>query len=219
MLDLYLADDAPFADMPDFIKLKTDRTDAGEPKYTPEQNKTYYLSLLKAAGHVPNENKTVFLGDAALFPHVVQYIEMIYSSHDANHNGLLEKAEALSAFPIFKSLITVLAKPFTALKEPDMPGVFIYLLKNGRPPKTLKEKLVFAKFVKDHDCSKLPDTPCHVGWDILSTRHDLGKIFNFIAEATKPPPPNASDGVPVAPADSVPTSVALPPATPPADGN
>lgn len=179
LIDLYYNEVAAFSDLPKLLEMKE--------KHTEEQVKTYYLSLLKAAGYVQTEDKKVKLADAALFPHVAQYLEMIFYTHDASHDSILQKEEALAAFPVFKELIVTLTKSFPALVEADMPGVFIFLLKEGKAPKTLAEKLRFAAFVKDHDCSK-PEG-CHKGWDIQSTRLDLGKIFNFIAEATKPQPP------------------------------
>lgn len=178
LVNLYYNETAAFADLPKLLEMKQ--------KHTEEEVKTYYLSLLKAAGYVQNEDKKVKLSDAALFPHVAQYLEMIFYTHDSSLDSLLQKEEALAAFPVFKELIVTLTKSFPALVEADMPGVFIFLLKEGKAPRTLAEKLKFAAFVKDHDCTK-PEG-CHKGWDIQSTRLDLGKIFNFIAEATRPQP-------------------------------
>lgn len=183
LLNLYYKEQTSFDEMPEFTKAKS--------QFNEEDNKKYYLSLLKAAGHIESDKKTVLLGDANLFPHVVQYVEMIFSTHDKNRNNILERDEALSAFPIFKNLIALLAKPFTAVKEEDLPGVFVYLLKYTRPPQNLAEKLKFAAFIKDHVCKddQGKDQPCMKEWNIQSTRLDLGKIFNFIADATKPKPP------------------------------
>ena len=193
LLNLYLQEDSAFADLPEFLKIKTDRKEDGELRYTPEMNKQYYFSLLKAAGHIPKENKTVFLADAALFPHVVQYIEMIYWRHDSNNNGLLEKDEALKAYPVFANLLTELTKSKRFfIKIPDLPGLFIYLLKYGNIPTVGAELKPFLDFIKDHKCNN-PDVACQKGWDIQSSRHNLGKIFNFIAEASKPKPPGVVD--------------------------
>lgn len=191
LLNMYLEENNAFADLPEFLKLKTDKKEDGTPRYSPEMNKEYYFSLLKAAGHVPKENKTVFLADAALFPHVVQYIEMIYWRHDTNKNGLLEKDEALKAYPIFANLLTELTKTKRFfIKIPDLPGLFIYLLKHGNIPTVAAEMKPFLDFIKDHKCGT-PEAPlvCQKGWEIQSSRHNLGKIFNFIAEASKPKPP------------------------------
>ena len=195
LLNMYLEEDAAFADLPEFLKIKTERKEDGQPRYSPEMNKQYYFSLLKAAGHIPKENKTVFLADASLFPHVVQYIEMIYWRHDSDKNGLLEKDEALKAYPIFANLLTELTKTKRFfIKIPDLPGLFIYLLKNGNIPTTGAELKPFLDFIKDHKCNN-PDVPCQKGWEIQSSRHNLGKIFNFIAEASKPKPPGAVEEV------------------------
>lgn len=183
LMSLYFKENKSFDMLPEFIKSKQ--------QFSEEDSKKHYLSLLKAAGHIENTNKTVLLGDANLFPHVVQYVEMIFSTHDTNRNNILERDEALRAFPIFKNLIALLAKPFTAVKEEDLPGVFVYLLKYTRPPQNLAEKLKFVAFIKDHVCKDEQgnDKPCMKEWNIQSTRLDLGKIFNFIADATKPAPP------------------------------
>lgn len=164
LLNFYVSESAAFADMPQFLNLKT--------TYTEDQQKEFYMNLLKAAGHVPNEKKIVHLGDANLFPHVVQYIEMLYASYDSNHDNILDKDEALVAYPVFKETIRQVA----GVKDSQLEGTFIYLLKYGKPPKTLAEKLLFAAFVANP--SK---------WIISTTRLDLGKIFNFIAEATAAP--------------------------------
>ena len=134
--------------------------------------------MLKAAGYIPNDRKTIRIGDASLFPHVVQYIEMIYARYDSNKNGQLDKDEALVAFPVFKKTIKDVAKVFSpSLKDENLPGTFIYLLKNTKPPKSLVEKLAFASFIAKPDL-----------WVIQTTRLDLGKIFNLIADSTKPVP-------------------------------
>lgn len=214
LLNLYLTETEPFDELPQFIKLRTDRNTDGSPRYSPEKNKKYYCALLKAAGHIPTKKHTVLLRDAKLFPHVVQYIEMIFSTHDANHDGLLQMEEGLHAFPIFKTLIAGLVKPYPIVKEDDLPGVFIYLLKNGKPPEK-NQLFTFAQFVKDHKCTNDDGTPkaCHKGWDIQSTRHDLGSIFNFIADATAPKPP-AELGVANEPTGDPCESLPPPPPTP-----
>lgn len=176
ILDQYIRSATGFQSMPGFLEMRT--------KYSEVELRDHYMALLKAAGHVPREDKTVLMSDADLFPHVVQYIEMVYSRHDANHDNLLQKEEAQAAFPIFKDLLADLVKPYKQIKEEHLEGVFIYILKYGRPPnpKNLGEALKFFAFVNDKT---------QKDWIINSTRIDLGKIFNYIAEnavASKPPP-------------------------------
>ena len=165
LLKFYATETEAFSDLPGFLNLRT--------KFTETQLKEFYSSLLKAAGHVPNEKKIVHLSDAALFPHIVQYVEMVFSRFDVDKDQSLDKNEALVAFPVYHDLIRELTKELK-LTEADLPGVFIYLLKNGRPPKGILEKLAFITFIRNPD-----------KWIIQSTRLDLGKIFNFIADSIK----------------------------------
>lgn len=170
LLQVYLTETQSFEGLPEFLKLKS--------IYIDDLLKDYYLSMLKAAGYIPNDRKVIRIGDASLFPHVVQYIEMIYARYDSNKNGQLDKDEALVAFPVFKKTIKDVAKVFSpSLKDENLPGTFIYLLKNTKPPKTLVEKLAFASFIAKPEL-----------WIIQTTRLDLGKIFNLIADSTKPSP-------------------------------
>lgn len=173
LLGVYSTEIDAFLGIPQFINMREN--------FKPDDLKLYYLSLLKAAGYIPGEKHLVHFYDADLFPHVVQYIEMIYLRHDTSHDHLLQKDEALMAFPIFKDLLAELVKSYKQIKEEDLPGVFIYILKYGRPPSksSLAELLKFIAFIRDKD---------QKGWDIQSTRIDLGKIFNYIADATKPVP-------------------------------
>lgn len=155
-----------FSDLPQFINLRSQFSEA--------EAKGYYLSLLKAAGYVPNDKKVVRLADADLFPHIVQFVEMVFARYDLNRDQVLDKDEALDAFPVYHDLIKDLTNEYN-LKEKELPGVFIYLLKYSRPPKTFAEKIAFKYFINNP--SK---------WVIRSTRIDLGKVFNFIADSTKP---------------------------------
>jgi hypothetical protein len=193
LLNLYLEESDAFLDLPEFLKLKANKIENNAPIFSPDQNKEYFLSLLKAAGHIPNKNNSVLLADAALFPHVVQYVEMIFWRHDRNKDGKLDKEEALAAFTVFSKLL----EEFTAskrffIKIPDLPGLFIYLLKFGAiPTDPIKMKELLA-FIKDHKCDN-PEKPCQKGWDIQSSRHEVGRIFNYIADQVKPKPKDTTN--------------------------
>lgn len=197
LLDVYFKEENSFSEMPGFAKLKSEKDEKGELRLSPEQNKAYYLGLLKAAGYVPNdkvpeEERTVFLRDANLFPHVIQYVEMIYFTHDADHDGYLQKEEAFKAYPIFAETMKPVQKQLN-LEEKDMIGLFVWLLKKGTifPINNMK------KFVKDHECNLNNDSKtCAQDWTIKATRIDIGKIFNLIAALTapKPPEPQANSG-------------------------
>ncbi len=171
LLKIYFKNNYSFKGLPQFLnmRLQNSVTDLHD----------YYFNLLKATGHIPNEQKTVLLSDADLFPHVVQYVEMMYARHDLNRDNLLQKEEALAAFPIFKDLLRELAKPYPLVKEEYLPGVFIYILKYGSAPTSGPDKFKFILFVSDKD---------QKNWTINSSRLDVGKIFNYIADSTKPKP-------------------------------
>ena len=197
LLDLYFNEENAFTDLPGFAKLKAEKDDKGELKYSPEINKNYYLSLLKAAGYVPNDKvsekeRTVLLRDANLFPHVVQYVEMIYFSHDTSRDGYLQKEEGIKAFPIFAEVMKPVQKQFS-LDDKEMIGLFIWLLKKGTvfPINNMK------KFAKDHECNLNNDSKtCTQDWTVNASRVDLGKIFNLIALLTAPKPPPPPDAPP-----------------------
>lgn len=189
MLDLYFDESNAFVEMPKFLSMKTEKNENDEPKISPENNKKYYMNLLLAAGHVVNEEKkTVLLGDAGLFPHVVQYVEMIFFTHDENRNGTLEKEEAIKAYPVFKETILLLKKAssFKDLSEPDFLGAYIWLLKNGTPFPLDKMK----KFSKDYECNLKNDSKtCAFDWTLAANRVSIGKIFFLISTITKPETP------------------------------
>lgn len=83
------------------------------------------------------------------------------------------------AYPVFKSTIKEMLKVIpngSKITDAQLPGVFIYLLKYGRPPKGLGETLKFLGFINDEK-----------QWIIQSNRLDLGIIFNFIADSLAKP--------------------------------
>ena len=166
-MNLYVQSPLGFESLPEHSGLKN--------LFSEEQIRTYYYSLLKSAGHVPNDEKLAIYEDVDLFPHVVQYIEMIFLKYDLNKDRILDKDEALRAFPVFRLTIKDMLKEIPngqLIPDKSLPGVFIYLLKYGRPPKGLSETLKFLSFIGDE--SK---------WDLQASRLDLGVIFNFIADS------------------------------------
>lgn len=166
LIQFYAHEIESFSNLPGFLAMRNQFSEA--------ELKDHYTSLLKAAGYVPNDKRLVLMSDADLFPHVVQYIEMVFQRFDLNGDQTLDKDEALSAFPVYHDLIKELTKDYN-LKESELPGVFIYLLKYSKPPKTIPEKIQFKLFINNP-----------TKWIIQSSRIDLGKIFNFIADSMKP---------------------------------
>lgn len=173
LLDTYFLFNDGFEFLPQFTAQKTI---LGEAK-----NKEYSYNLLLAAGLIPNEKQVVLLDDADNFPHIVQYIEMMYAKFDANRNGELDKDEALAAFPTFKNMIKKVVTSMegaSKIKEDQYPGVFIYFLKYGKGPKTVIEKLQFMSFISNDK-----------KWILNATRFDIGIVFKFIADSTAPAAP------------------------------
>lgn len=195
LLDLYFNEENAFAELPEFSKLKSEKNGNGDLILSPEKNKDYYLSLLMAAGYIPNdkisndqtpnEERTVPASIADLFPHAVQYVEMIYFTHDINRDGYLQKDEAIKAYPIFAETMKPVQKQLN-LTDNELIGFFVWLLKKG----SLFPILTMKKFVKDYECNLRNDSKtCAQDWTINSSRVDVGKVLSLIAEVSKPAPP------------------------------
>lgn len=138
----------------------------------------YYINnVFKAAGHVPNSKNTATVEDISLAPHVIQYIEMIYARFDKNKDGFISTTESMAAFPAFRGILFELAKDQIAkgsLKEKDLLDIFTYILRYGKPPETLKEKIGFA--LKWRGKQK--------NWDVWANRTQLSQILGYIADQT-----------------------------------
>lgn len=170
----YLNSNSGFEGLPVYTGLKLDTTEEGQKMIL-----QYYQNLLIAAGHITNEEGTILISTASLYPHIVQYVEMLFYKYDRDRDGILTKDEALVAFPVFKQTIKDVIGNISGgslVKEKQYPGVFIYLLKYGRPPKTTWEKLDFLSFVSNED-----------RWDLSTTRYDMAHVFRFISEALSTP--------------------------------
>ncbi|WP_291516125.1 hypothetical protein [Bdellovibrio sp. ArHS] len=135
----------------------------------------YMNNIIKAAGYIPNEKNMALLEDISLAPHVMQYIEMIYARFDRNKDGVINTPESLNAFPAFKGILLELAKDQIAngsIKEADLLDLFTYILRYGKPPETLKEKLRFVLSWKGKRDK----------WDVWADRIQLSEILGYIAD-------------------------------------
>lgn len=136
----------------------------------------YYMNnIFMAAGYVPNNQSMAMMGDIALTPHVIQYVEMIFARFDRNKDAIISTPEAIKAFPAFKGLLKELAKDQLdsgSIKEKDLLDVFTFILRYGKPPTTLTEK---ARFVL-----KWKGKP--EKWDVWADRVQLAQILGYIAE-------------------------------------
>lgn len=135
----------------------------------------YFENLMKAAGYVPRGQNLVQFGDAAQVPHVMQYIEMIYSKFDRNRDWVIDVNEAMQAFPLFRGVIKEVAKG--EVGDEDLDDVYTYILKNGKPPMTFAEKASFALNWRNKPQN----------WVLQSDRTLLVRILGFIADQTNKP--------------------------------
>ncbi len=165
LIDSYYTNDIGFSFLPEYLKLKT--------ILAKDVYDTHVMNLIIAAGQVENDRKMITFENMDNFPHIVQFVEMMYAKFDFNKDGIIAKEEALAAFPVFKSTIKkVVDKSGNNIKDENLPGAFIYFLKNGKGPTTVVEKLRFLGFIKDE--SK---------WIITTGRVDLAKVFKFLASS------------------------------------
>jgi len=132
----------------------------------------FLKNILKAAGHVPNNQNTVKISDADLAPHVIQYIEMTMSKYDDDHDGMINLGEARKAFPSFQGVLKELTKDQTLIKQKDLLALFTYILHYGQPPGGIKDFL-FKWLPWKSDESK---------WTVSADRQELGSILGYIAD-------------------------------------
>jgi len=135
----------------------------------------YMNNVFKAAGYVPNDKNMAMIEDISLAPHVIQYIEMVFARFDRNKDGVISTSESLNAFPAFKGILMELAKDQLAsgsIKESDLLDLFTYILRYGKPPETLKEKLRFVLNWRGKSEK----------WDVWADRMQLSEILGYIAD-------------------------------------
>jgi hypothetical protein len=173
LLDYYVVSNVGFQSLPQYMNLKTQQTS--------EELSQFSLSLLKAAGHVANSEMRVKFEDLNLFPHVTQYIEMLFYKFDINRDGILDKFEAVAAYPTYeKTVAEVLEKIGFAgiISQPERrKGVFLYLLQTGHGPETAAQVKEFTKFINDTRDLNTTDR-----WTINPNRLSLGNLFSFFSE-------------------------------------
>ncbi|AHZ84939.1 hypothetical protein AB1A81_11085 [Bdellovibrio bacteriovorus] len=142
----------------------------------------YYMNnVFMAAGYVPNDKNLAKMGDIALTPHVIQYVEMVFARFDKNKDNIISTGEAIKAYPAFKGLLKELAADQLksgVLKEKDLLDVFTFILRYGKPPTTLMEQARFLfKWKGKQD-----------KWDVWADRVQLAQILGYIAEQVSKSP-------------------------------
>jgi hypothetical protein len=178
VLDFYSREMASvFVSMPEFMAYQ-----AGLDKAKFE---SMFMNFLKSAGHVTAPAgqppvTVVHVGHLALVPHVIQYVEAFFQTYDTDHDAILVTAEAMTAFPVYRPILQKVSKLKT---EKELRGLFSWMLKNGKPPATMMEKLQFTTW-----CQK-----AETSWKVEADRARLAGILGFIAEALQA----AANGTPM----------------------
>ena len=141
-----------------------------------DDQKSVLMNLMIATGYVEQDVSNILIKDAALAPHVMQYIESIMLRYDRGSgsrwmNGQLDTEEVLKAFPVYRKILQDIGG---MTDEEDLQALFTYIMKHGEPPtKNLKGAIKFYWW-KWHRSS----------WDVETTRADLARILAYISKAT-----------------------------------
>ncbi|MEK2688285.1 hypothetical protein [Bdellovibrio sp. GT3] len=127
-------------------------------------------NIFKSSGYIPNKSRTTKLADLGQVPHAIQYVEILFARFDMDNDGYLTQYEASKAFDLFADLLKQYAGDQVAPK--DLESVFMFLLRYGKAPTTLKEKATwFLRWKgKPHN------------WQVAADRGQLARILGYIAD-------------------------------------
>jgi hypothetical protein len=130
------------------------------------------INLLKAAGYTPDGTTQIKLGDAALFPFVVQYLETAFQRFDRGPDGgdnFINTQEAIAAFPVFQKMLGRVAN----VSDELLLAAFTFILDRTRIPNAV-ELIIWNKN--------------KAKWKLAVDRRKLGKVFGILADelAKKP---------------------------------
>jgi hypothetical protein len=157
-----------FDSMPDYMTYQASRDKT--------QFQGMFMNLLKSAGHKETGTGQVHIGDLALVPHIIQYVEGFFQVYDTDRSGTLITPEALKAYPIFKPIL----QQVSGLKtDKELKGLFTWMLKYGKPPQSGVEKIKFATWWVPQG---------EAGWKVEADREKLASILGFIADALNSAP-------------------------------
>ncbi len=173
-----------FASLPEYLRYFE--------KVSPAAWNESFFQNLKAAGHVPNAQQIVKAGEAALFPHIIQYTEMLFAKFDQNKDGILSKSDAIKAFnPTFKGILKELAKKQIqsgTIDESELEALFTFIVKYARIPNCDKSFVVACLFEED--------IILWLSWKknylesdqtIYADRNQVARILGLIADEVRKP--------------------------------
>lgn len=132
------------------------------------------VNLLKSTGWIDDGSGFVKIKDTALVPHLIQYIETVMIRFDSGRNGILEREEALNAFPLFREILKTVAKNDS---DRILKGAFAYILVYGHAPETAAEKTQFILSWVRQESS----------WPIMADRKKLADVLGYIADQLAKP--------------------------------
>lgn len=134
-----------------------------------DQYSLVMMNILKATGWKANLANQIPFADLGLVPHVLQYLETIMHRFDRSKEGILSQEEALSAYPLFAPMLKTISK---LASDRLNRAAFAYILRFGKAPKTLKEKLYFVTIWANRESK----------WHINADRFKVATIFGYIAD-------------------------------------
>jgi|GEM_PF-6233772 len=143
-----------------------------------------YLDGLLNAANVENMLlvKKIHLRDVGLIPHIIQYIEMIFSRFDLDRNGIIDNREARNAFPNFRQLLRKIPEldssigPGKLFSEDDVLPIFLYLMSEQKIPAGFTEKGYFYYWVKFKSIDSMT---------FSNSRTQISTIMGIIAKELK----------------------------------
>jgi hypothetical protein len=137
-----------------------------------ERNIALLDEVLRSSGWVPNAQRIAKSTEIGLVPHVIQYIESLFRRWDRDGDGVLNREEALKAYPMFQALL----RQVSGLDDDEyVKAAYAFILVKGKPPETFWEKFEFAtSWVGKED-----------SWEIAADRYRISQILGFIADAVR----------------------------------
>ncbi len=130
----------------------------------------FLLLLIQGTGYDVSNLSDITYKHVGLLPHISQYIEIILRRFDSNKSDSLDLDEALKALPVFSDEIAKQQSGKKPMPDNRRKSAFTYLLKYGKAPESLKEKLHFL-FVWE----SFPGF-----WKLDVNRTGLATIFAFL---------------------------------------
>jgi hypothetical protein len=124
------------------------------------------INLLKAAGYTPDGTTKIKMGDASLFPFVVQYLETAFQRFDRGVRGgdnLIDTQEAIAAFPVFQKMLGKVAN----VSDELLLAAFTFILERAKIPNAV-ELLIWNKN--------------KAKWKLAVDRKKLAKVFGILAD-------------------------------------